>query len=222
MVDPDIIQRLKVCGIFFLQFYKVTTGTLTSIFIPQSCGDHVCSLKENYNNSENYHTMILYWNIFSMFTFYLYYIIELRREEWAIKYLDINNDKPDNSLREIIIKEPKLNNKMDKLNKYYYITFRINFVVYFMNILMTIKLIKDKYYNNSTLSCFFSFTLLILNKLYNSYHVARESIENDKMMSAYMSEFVSFNVLDSDYIESKIKKIENKDKPEIIIPQNNP
>ena len=38
-------------------------------------------------------------------------------------------------------------------------------------------------------------------KLYNSYVVAKESIKNDKMMSAYMSEFVSFNVLDKDYME---------------------
>ena len=35
-------------------------------------------------------------------------------------------------------------------------------------------------------------------KLYNSLEVARQSVKNDKMMSAYMSEFVSFNVLDKD------------------------
>jgi len=40
-------------------------------------------------------------------------------------------------------------------------------------------------------------------KLYNSFIVARNSVKDDKMMSAYMSEFVSFNVLDADYIQSK-------------------
>ena len=111
MIDHDIIQRLKVAGIFLLQFYKVTTGTLTGIFIPQSCGDHVCSLQENLNNSNNDHKLIIYWNVFTMFMFYVYYFVELRREEWSIKYLDIDNDKPDNSLREIIIQDPKLNKK---------------------------------------------------------------------------------------------------------------
>ena len=43
-------------------------------------------------------------------------------------------------------------------------------------------------------------------KLYNSLEVARQSVKNDKMMSAYMSEFVSFNVLDKDYVEAKEKK----------------
>lgn len=217
MIDHDIIQRIKVGGIFLLEFYKVTTGTLTSIFIPQSCGDHVCTLSENFNNSDNDHKLILYWNIFTMFTFYLYYIIELRREEWAIKYLDIDNDKPDNSLKQIIKHDKKLDKKMDKLNKYYYDTFRFNCFIYSINLLMTAKLIQEKYYNSSTLSCFISFSLLIIHKLFNSYYVAIESVKNDKMMSAYMSEFVSFNVLDSDYIEKK-----NKNKQEIIMPNNNP
>ena len=35
--------------------------------------------------------------------------------------------------------------------------------------------------------------------------VARQSVKNDKMMSAYMSEFVSFNVLDADYLKEKEK-----------------
>tara|TARA_B110001469_G_C9605263_1_gene300904 strand:- start:661 stop:1317 length:657 start_codon:yes stop_codon:yes gene_type:complete len=218
MIDQDIIQRFKVAGIFLLQIYKVTTGTLTSIFIPQDCGNNVCSIKDNYENSDNYHKMILYWNFLSMLSFFIYYIVELKREEWAIKYLDIDHDKPDNSLKNIIIKEPILDKQMDKLNRYYYVSFKFNCMIYFMNILMTVKLIKNKYYNISTISCFFSFTLLIVNKLYNSYIVVNESIKNDKMMSAYMSEFVSFNVLDSDYIEKK-NKVQHL---ESIIPSNKP
>jgi hypothetical protein len=37
-------------------------------------------------------------------------------------------------------------------------------------------------------------------KLYNSLSVAYYSVKDDKMMSAFMSEFVSFNVLDKDYV----------------------
>jgi len=33
--------------------------------------------------------------------------------------------------------------------------------------------------------------------------VARESIKNDKMMSAYMVEFISYNILDKDYVNNK-------------------
>ena len=47
-------------------------------------------------------------------------------------------------------------------------------------------------------------------KLYNSWDVARQSIKNDKMMSAYMSEFVSFNVLDADYLADKEKQLQQE------------
>jgi len=202
-VDGDLIQRIKVCGIFFLQSYKILTGTMLAVFVPQSCGDHVCTLTENINNEDFYHRSALGMNSLTMLLFFGYYLIELRREEWSIKYLDIDNNKPDNSLKAIIITEPKLDKQMDRLNKYYYNALLITGFFYFVNVLMTIKLLKDKYHSSSTISCFMSFSLLVMMKLYNSFSVARQSVKNDKMMSAYMSEFVSYNVLDADYLENK-------------------
>ena len=212
MISEDSKQRVKVLGIFLLQIYKITTGTMMSLFIPQSCGDKMCSLTENYKNSELYHKTLFYWNAFSMFLFLICYGIELRREEWSIKYLDIDNNKPDNSLKAIIVTEPKLDKKMDKLNKYYYNALLTTGFLYFINMLMTIKLLKDKYHSSSTISCFMSFSLLVMMKLYNSFVVANQSVKNDKMMSAYMSEFVSYNVLDSDYLEDKKDKDKDKGK----------
>ena len=49
----------------------------------------------------------------------------------------------------------------------------------------------------------------VLMKLYNSMIVAKESVHNDKMMSAYMCEFVSFNVLDKDYVENFFLALSN-------------
>ena len=223
MIDVDIIQRIKVAGIFMLQIYKVTTGTMMSLFVPQNCDGQICSLTQNYENDDVYHKLVLYWNMFSMFTFFSYYLIELRREEWAIKYLDIDNDKPDNCLKEIIRNEPQLDRKMDSLNIYYYKTLVFNCLVYTINVGLTVKLLYDDYHSMSTISCFISFTLLVLMKLYNSIIVAYESVKNDKMLSAYMMEFVSYNVLDSDYVKTEpliedIEEVPSILKPEEIIP----
>ena len=224
MISQDFKQRIKVGAIFLLQVYKVTTGTLLSLFIPQACTDDegsskICTLQENFDNADGYHKTVLYFNMFSMFTFFTYYLIELRREEWAIKYLDIDNDKPDNALKEIIRYDPPLDRKMDKLNLLYYRTLLFNCGTYGINLGLSAKLVKDGYHSSSTLSCFVSFSLLVLMKLYNSLEVARNSVKDDKMTSAYMSEFVSFNVLDADYIEQqleqKIKDEENEIKREI-------
>jgi len=209
MIDEDIKQRVKVCGIFLLQVYKVTMGTMLSLFLPQNCEDRMCSIHDNYMNNEVYHRTTFYWNCFSGLLFMCCYLIELYREEWCVKYLDIDNNIPDNSLKHIIVQEKELDTKMDKLNKYYYKLLCINSFVYFINILLTIKMMNDSYYNNSTLSCFVSFVLLVLMKLYNSLTVAHQSVKNDKMMSAYMCEFVSFNVLDIDYVQEKYKGTKN-------------
>ena len=75
MIDEDIIQRFKVAGIFLLQVYKVTTGTMLSLFIPQSCGEddnnHVCTLKENYDNADGYHKTVFIECVFNGYIFHV-------------------------------------------------------------------------------------------------------------------------------------------------------
>jgi len=202
MVDVDIIQRFKVGGLFFLQMYKVMTGTLLALFVPQKCGDSICTIDENINDNDDFHMKVLSWNILTSVLFLGYYILELRREEWSIKYLDIDNDKSDNSLKEEIVKYKDLDVKMDRMNRYYYNIVRVTIVFYIINNLLSMRLLKDKYYSSTTLSCFFSFSLLVGMKLYNSFCVAKNSVLHDKMTSAYMTEFVSYNVIDSDYLLS--------------------
>jgi len=219
-LNEDRIQRIKVGGIFLLQIYKVTTGTLLSLFVPQLCSNHqICTLQENFHNENTYHRIVVSWNFFSMFTFLIYYLIELRREEWAIQFLDIDNNIPDNALKNIIKQEPILDKKMDRLNLYYYQTLCVTCVVYFINMIITSKLLHDNYHSSSTISCFLSFTLLVTIKLYNSFIVANQSVKHDKMMSAYMCEFVSFNIIDKDY---KPNTTNNKDLNDINLTIINP
>tara|TARA_B110000285_G_scaffold37285_2_gene40350 strand:- start:549 stop:1013 length:465 start_codon:yes stop_codon:yes gene_type:complete len=150
--------------------------------------------------------MTLSWNALSFACFVFCYVLELRRENWAIKFLDIDNDKPDNSLKEIIVLEPKLDKQMDKLNKMYFYGLSVTAGVYFINICLMINILNNDYHSMSTISCFISFVMLVQMKLYNSLSVAYQSVKNDKMTSAFMSEFVSYNVLDADYIVEKSLK----------------
>lgn len=216
-IDQDIIQRIKVTGIFFLQFYKVLTGTMLSLFVPQACYGsisdgseiiyteevRICTLSQNLKNDEVYHQITLYWNSISFLCFIYCYLLELKRESWAIKFLDVDKDKSDNALKEIIVNEPKLDKQMDKLNRLYFYGLSITSVVYLINVLMMINVLYQDYHSMSTISCFISFTLLVQMKLYNSLSIAYKSVKNDTMLSAFLTEFVSFNVLDKDYISDK-------------------
>ena len=216
-IDQDIIQRIKVAGIFFLQFYKVLTGTMLSLFVPQACYESIsddseiiytdevrmCTLTQNFEHNEIYHKLTLYWNTISFLCFIYCYSLELKRESWAIKFLDVDKDKSDNALKAIIVNEPKLDKQMDKLNRLYFYGLSVTSVVYLINILLMINVLYQDYHSMSTISCFISFTLLVQMKLYNSLSIAYNSVKNDTMLSAFLTEFVSFNVLDKDYIRDR-------------------
>jgi hypothetical protein len=203
MVNQDTIQRIKVCGFFVLELYKITTGTLLSLFVPQKCNEHVCTITENLNNKETMHSIVMYTNFASMFLFLSYYMVELYREEWCVKNLDVDHNYSDNHLKKIIVKLPNLNKRMDTLNKCYYHLFNLNCFFYTINLGVSIKLLNDNYHSSATISSFCSFVLLVMMKLYGSYEVSRISIKDDKMTSAFIKEFISFNVIDKDFLEKK-------------------
>jgi hypothetical protein len=222
MFDVDFVQRIKVTGLFFLQFYKIVTGTMLTLFIPQNCDGEICSLNDNFKNDEPYHQMALCWNSMTLIGFLILYVYELKRENWSIEYLDIDNNKPDNALKSIIIKEKKLDKRMDELNLYYYRIVNFTIFMNMVNLGLLVKILYDDYHSQSTISCAISFTLLIWMKLYNSFDVAYQSVKYDKMKSAYMSEFVSYNVLDSDYLLNKVvenKSIKVDELDDLIIPK---
>ena len=126
--------------------------------------------------------------------------MELKRENWSIKYLDVDKDVSDNALKNIIVNEPKLDKKMDRLNRLYFYGLSVTAFVYMINMILMINILYQDYHSASTLSCFVSFTLLVQMKLYNSLSIAYYSVKDDRMLSAFLTEFVSYNVLDKDYI----------------------
>ena len=77
-----------------------------------------------------------------------------------------------------------------------------------------INILVKNYHSMSTISCFISFVMLVNMKLYSSLTVGYQSVKNDKMMSAFMNEFVSYNVLDEDYLNSKgLTNYDNNNRP---------
>lgn len=203
MIDVDLVQRLKVGGTFLIELYKVGVGCMLTLFVPQACGDEICTFQQNYEKTAGYNRTALITNGLSLLMFVVSYGVELRRENWAIHYLDVDYDKPDNSLKEIIRGEPELDKKMDRLNKIYYYTLLATSGVYVVNMGLMGKILYEDYHSMSTVSCTASFALLVLMKLYNSLCVARVSIKQDEMRSAFLKEFTSFNVLDVDYVKKK-------------------
>ena len=85
-------------------------GSLLILFVPQKCeelvdnsgstnGEYetvICSISHNLHKTDDtFHNITLGFNFLCVGLFLLTYVIELRRENWCVKYLDINHDFPD-------------------------------------------------------------------------------------------------------------------------------
>jgi len=211
-IDVDIKERLKITFLFFLQSYKVIMGSLLVVFVPQECNDHVCSVYENFTNSSTFHNVCLSFNYLSALLFLICYIVELKRENWCIEYLDINKDFSDNHLKSVLDKRPDLKKQITFINNRYYFSSCATIIIYSINLLISSIYIFSRSLGLNTLTTYLSFVLLILVKLNNAYLISNDTKKNSRLHSAYMSEFQSFNVIDKDHVlENNKTPIEVKD-----------
>ena len=91
-IDVDTKERLKIILIFLLQSYKVAMGSMLTLFVPQMCGNNVCSLTDNLAKNDGLHVTTLSLNFISLIAFTLCYHSELQRENWCIHHLDIDKN----------------------------------------------------------------------------------------------------------------------------------
>ena len=118
-LSVDNEQRVTTAMLMILEFYKVMMATFLVVFVPQDCDGMVCSLSENFYNSQPLHVAGLISNFVTFVTVLNFYKNEIMREEWCIKHLDIDPDKPNNHLDEEIENYPLFKIQMKSLNKDY-------------------------------------------------------------------------------------------------------
>ena len=130
-VNNDTKEKIKTFGLMFLQSYKILMGSMISIFVPQKCeiidnlnktSYEICSIESNIKNENFYHQLALGLNCLTTIGFIYLFFVEYRREHWLIKKLDINHDKSDNNLDNVLSNRPELKNKLYKINNNYFYT----------------------------------------------------------------------------------------------------
>ena len=193
-LDLDAKQRIKILFLFVFQAYKIIMGSFLVLFVPQQCGDHDCTLYELSNSYLGYNQLCVIWNVFTLLSFLYLYLVELRRENWMITYLDNNGEFMSATLDPI--DNEYETDEMTKWNSSYINAVVLTIVMVSFNIFLSGMSIHDHYKDVSTVTSFSSFVLLISSKLYNSYNVANESHNEMRALSAYMTSPLIFNVLD--------------------------
>lgn len=231
-VSNDMKERLKIGGLWIFQSYKVIMGSLLILFVPQKCEElsdssssydiaeydtSICSVSDNLHKTDDmFHNITLGFNFLCVGLFLITYVIELQRENWCVKYFDINHDFPDNHLDDIINEKPELKLELYKQNNRYFKMTSVTSFVYMINLILSSIIIYGNYVGIQAVTSYTSYVALILLKIYNSLSISYSSLKGEKALSGYITEFSSFNVFDEDLIEDKPKTLKNIELKKIV------
>jgi len=220
-VSNDFKERLKIGALWMFQSYKVIMGSLLILFVPQKCEELidtsssnsisnneyesvVCSVSDNLHKTDDmFHNVTLGFNFLCVGLFLITYVVELRREHWCVKNLDINHDYPDNHLDDIIDQKPELKAELYKRNNRYFKITSVTSSIYMINLILSSIIIYDNYIGVQAVTSYTSYVALILLKIYNSLFISYTSLKHEKALSGYITEFSSFNVFDEDIEENE-------------------
>lgn len=198
-ISADTQQRFLTACLFLLEVYRITMGTCLSLFVPRLCDDNTCSLLESLEQNTALHRIAQTTNVISFLLFALYYGVELQRENWCIKYLDMDNTRTANHLDTEIEAYPVIKQQMRTLNTRYKQVVIVCVVSQVINIGVSTADIAMAWAGFSSLTPLVSYVLLICVKLYMSYGISVASMKDERALSAYMRSPRIFNTIDADH-----------------------
>ncbi len=205
--DQDFIQKITSFSIFTLELYRVLVSTLLILFVPQKCineiGEHVCSYEENMIPTSFFYIVALVFNFLTMVSFVFMYIIELKRENQLITYLEVNTSKPmDNeSVGQALETLPKhRKERILSLDKYYFRISIFSIFLFVINSILSGIVIYNFYLDNQTTTTLVTNLLFMITKFGDIYG----TINSDKNIfySAYLKTKVQYNDVDPEKSES--------------------
>lgn len=198
-IDVDTKQRLTTALIFLTEFYKVLMGTFLGVFIPLKCEDEICSVIDNIYTTDPYHLATNIYNLISFILVISFYAVELRRENWSIEYLDIDETKSLTNLDTEVEKYPMIKTRMKSLNLAYYRMIHVAIFMLATNFILSGILVGFNYYNINTLNSILSFFMLVFMKLNKARSIAALSLKNEQVCSGFLTAPKIYNTIDVDY-----------------------
>jgi hypothetical protein len=210
--NQDFMQKIGILPTVLIELYKVLVSTLLILFVPQKCGDHVCSVNENFVTENHLYTSGLTINFITLFSFLVFYCIEVKRENRLITYLEVNNTiaSDNESVGKALTFLPK--DKKDNIisiDKKYQIASAISLLLFLLNSVISGVVVYEYYLDNQTTSTFITNILFMTTKLGDIYAIA--NTEQNIFYSAYLKNKLQYNDVDPDKKETDDKGVVESD-----------
>ena len=215
--NQNLYQKIVVSINILFEFFRVITCSLLIVFIPQKCGDHVCSINEKLYLKPSFYCASLIFNFITLFIFCFFYFLEIRRENILIQYLEVNPTLSYNKFEvEKLIELLPLNKKKKilRVHKYYQKYANIMIYTYIINIILSGIVINKYSITNQSISTFITYILFIIIKLNNVYSIA--NTEDFTFYSAYLMTNMQFNDVDKRFKQNQSYDIETHENSQVM------
>jgi hypothetical protein len=175
----------------------------------------MCTVQENFVGLDPFNVVVLIMNFATLAIFFSLYVIELNREYWLIKHLDIDRTKGESSAEEYTT-DAKITSGLQTHNKQYYENSLVVVGMFVLNFVLSAILLGIYYYDYRTITTLLSNTLLLVGKVKTSLRLSSVSYRERKGLSYYTVDHLCYNKLDDDYATSvAINHVDNNVDPEI-------
>lgn len=202
LADQDFQQRSGVTITVLLEFYRVLVASFLILFVPQKCGDHVCTISENAEIGEDpLYNAGFSFNCITLIAFLAMYFAEVKREGKLIAYLDVNPKcKSDNESVGLVLE--KLPSQRSQVILFYDGLYQktgyFALVCFIINTALSAVVINKYYLDDKTTSTFITSVLFMITKMGDVY----STVKTDKNIfySAYLKGKVQYNDLDANKV----------------------
>jgi hypothetical protein len=205
--SQDTNQKIGVTIAVAVEIYRALIASFLILFVPQSCGDHVCSFSENAETgSDPLYNAGFVFNCLTMATFLALYYAEVRREVKLIAYLDVNPNRPsDNeSVGQVLEKiQPQHKDVILFYDSLYIKAGYITIGCFTINSILSGLVVYKYYLDDKTTTTFITSLLFVIQKLQQVYVTLKT--EKNVFYSAYLNSKVQYNDLDKDKVVKQIQ-----------------
>jgi hypothetical protein len=208
--DQDFNQKVAVAITVVLEMYRVLVSSFLVLFVPQKCGDHVCSLSENMVLENHLYSAGLVFNFITMASFLAMYTLEVKRENRLITYLEVNKSVASDNSSVAKVLEGLSADKRDSiwaLDKYYQYSGLASIGLFSINTILSGFVVYNYYLDTQTTSTYITNILFMLTKMADVYSTV--NTEKNIFYSAYMKGKVQYNDVDPDKVLLLQDKIED-------------
>jgi len=211
--SQDCQQRTMITIFLTLDAYRILIGCFYTLFVPQLCPDthliprpdpmtyHQCTLEDNVTDLTLLNKAALGMNALTAIVMVIGFLQEFRREQWMVKKLHVDHKKPDSNLVTEIQAYPELAKSLHIRNRNYKFLFALIGILSATNIVISGFLVYEYYDGMKTTTTFVTNTLLILMRVIKSIQISRTCQLETKAQSVYLTEPVTFNTIDPDYVK---------------------